>query len=186
LGNKVFLSKPTTEVEDEVRALIVYLEKFSQREVGDTTTPDSFIGKYTRCGIKIVASWQVRERGDVASQKERVLSALNRGLENVYVIGSAQAENKTFMDAVVAEILKEAPDVQQLRTYEFPGRIKVHGELKRVTSYLVYLHNPNAVKYLYEKRDIEELSQRILTENAQLEEGVPVVKKKLESNIPTT
>lgn len=158
LGNKVFLSKPTAEVVDEVKALVDFLEKFSQREVGDTSTPDTFIGKYTRCGIKIIASRQARELGNITPQKERVSNAFNRGLESVYIIGGAQNENREFVDAVVESILKDYTTVQRVRDYRFSGQIKMHGRLCCVNSYLVYLHNPNAVKYLYEQNDIETLA----------------------------
>lgn len=158
LGNKVFLTKPTLEVVNEVKSLVDFLEKFSEREVGDTTTPDSFIGKYTRCAIKIVASWQVRERGDVISQKNRVAYVAKRGFENIYIIGSDSMANKKFINNVSDAVLNDLNYVQQVRSYQFGGQIKMKGgHLKDVGSYLVYLHNPNAVKYLYEKKDIEEL-----------------------------
>ena len=155
LGNKVFLSQPSSEVIDEVKALVNFLEKFSQREVGDIKTPDSFIGKYTRCGIKIIASRQSREKGDITAHKERLANAIKIGLENVYIIGSPQNENMEFMKAVVDAMLAEYPQVQKVRECNFRGLIKIQGTSMRVDTCLIHLHNPNAVKYLYEQNDIE-------------------------------
>lgn len=157
LGNKVFLSKPTSEVIEEVKSFVNFLEKFSQREVGDIKIPDTFIGKYSRCAIKIIASRPVREIGDISSNKERVSNAIKQGVENVYIIGSAGAENKQFINRVSKAILEEYNYVEFIRSYQFKGQIKIRGKLIKVDTYLVYLHNPTAVKYLYEQNEIESL-----------------------------
>lgn len=157
LGNKVFLTNPTAEIIAEVKSLIDFLEKFSEREVGDTKTPDTFIGKYTRCAIKIVASHWTREKGDITSSKERILKALKSGLENVYVVGSDKKENKEFVENVVGAVCEENNQVEIKKEYSFKNELKFNGALRRVDSCLIYIHNPSAVKFLYEKNDIDSL-----------------------------
>lgn len=157
LGSKVFLSKPTMEVAKEVKRLIVFLERFSQREIGDMTTPDSFAGKYMRCAIKIVATRLTRELGNITSQKERIVSAFNLGFENIYVIGSAQEENVDFIGNVAKSVLKERKYIQNIKTTTLKGQIRLGERIIKMNTYFVHLHNPRAVKHLYEQNDIERL-----------------------------
>jgi len=157
LGNKVFLSKPTAEVIQEVKRLIDFLEKFSEREVGDDKFPEVFSGEYTRCAIKIVAKRVTIEIGDIASQKERINNAIKKGFENIYMIGSDSDKNRKFMDEVFEVVCKENQQIKLLRPYNFKGQIKLGGEFVNVRTYLITLHNPNAVKYFYEQNDVDSL-----------------------------
>jgi len=155
LGNKVFLSKPSSEIILEVKSLVDFLEKFAQREVGDTTTQDTFVGKYMRCAIRIVASRAVRERGDITSHKDRVNYCVQGKSENIYLIGAAGEENKKFMDEVAQACLSENDGLEKVRHSQFKGQIKIKGILTNVNTYLIHLRNPRAVGYLYEANDID-------------------------------
>ena len=155
LGSKVFLSKPSSEVIDEVKLLIDFLEKFAQREVGDLKTPDTFAGKYMRCAIRIVASKPVRERGDITSHKERINYCVQGKFENIYIIGNGDLKNRQFMDDVAGACLSENESLEKVRDYQFKGQIKIQGNLTNVSTYLIHLHNPSAVKYLYEANDLD-------------------------------
>lgn len=155
LGSKVFLSKPSSEIIDEVKSIVDFLEKFAQREVGDTTTPDTFVGKYMRCAIRIVASRAVRERGDITSHKERINYCVQGKFENIYIIGNGEKKNRKFMDDVAGACLSENEGLEKVRDYQFKGQIKISGNLTNVSTYLIHLHNPSAVKYLYEANDID-------------------------------
>ncbi|MBN1396440.1 MAG: hypothetical protein JXA06_00235 [Bacteroidetes bacterium] len=154
LGSKVFLSKPSREVIDEVKSIVNFLENFSQREVGDTNTVDTFVGKYMRCAIRIVASKTVRERGNITWHKERVNQVVKNNLENIYLIGSSESKNRRFMDDVTNTCLADNTGLQKVRDYKFKGQIKIGGKMHNVSTYLIHLHNPSAVKYLYEDNDI--------------------------------
>ena len=134
LGSKVFLSKPSDEVVAEVKSLVEFLEKFSEREVGDTTTADIFVGKYTRCAIRIVASRAVRERGDITSDKERINYCVRRKFENIYIIGSGEKENRKFMDEVARACLSENDGLEKIRDYQFKGQIKINSNLTNVNT----------------------------------------------------
>ncbi len=155
LGGKVFLSKPSSDVIKEVKGLIDFLETFSQREVGDTTTPDTFVGKYMKCAIRIVASKMVMERGDITSHKERINSCVRTKTENIYIIGSGEKKNIHFMKDVFEACLSENNELEHVRDYNFSAKIKINGKSVRVTTYLIHLRNPTAVEYLYEENDIE-------------------------------
>lgn len=165
LGHKVFLHKPSNEVIEEVKSLVKFLEDFSQREVGDITTPDTFVGKYTRCAIRIVASKQVREKGDITSHTERVSNCIEKGYENVYLIGVDERKNRNFMDSVADAVQVAFQDVQNLKNYKFSGKIKMRGELVPVKTYMIHLHNPSATKYIYKEEDVsqEDIEQNIVT-----------------------
>lgn len=153
LGIKVFLEKPTAEVIKEVGDLILFLENFSNRQTGSTTTADTFIGKYTRCAIKIVSSKQSRDAGNIYPHKERILSAIKSRLENIYIIGRSDDGNEEFIHDVVDSIIKEVPDVEMTDESHFVNQINIQGKFKSNETCLIQLHNPSAVKYIYESGD---------------------------------
>lgn len=157
LGNKMFLDKPNQEVITEVKSLVDFWEKFSQRETGDINTPQNFFGKYTRCAVRIVASKATREKGDTTGHKNLICQALRTGFENVYLIGRPDENNRRFVNEVVADVLSECKEAELVRDYTFKGKIIVHGKSKSVQSYLVHLHNPEAVKYIRTNREVEAL-----------------------------
>lgn len=155
LGNKIFLEKPTDQVIEEVKLHINFLERFSQREEGDKTVQDEFVGRYCRCAIKIIASWQTRERGDVLIHADMLSRVINRDFENIYIIGRTDLGNKQYMNDVVTYLLEKHKDVELVRSCVFKGQIK-HGDgLKKVETYFIHIHNPNTVKYFYKNADIE-------------------------------
>lgn len=155
LGSKVFLTKPSVEIIEEVKYLVSFLEKFSQREVGDTTIQDTFVGKYMRCAIRIIASKAVRERGDITSNKEQINYCVKSKFENIYIIGSGEKKNIKFMDEVAEGCLSENEGLEKASGHQFKGQIKIRGNLTNVSTYLIHLHNSSAVKYLYEANDID-------------------------------
>ena len=153
LGNKIFLEKPDQEITKEVKELINFLEKFSNRSVGDMTTPEIFIGKYTKCSIRIVATKYAREFRNIDPAKNRIENFIKQGCENVYIIGSAEKDNKTFMDEVVGVVLGEIKDLQLVKEITFNGQININGKKRTVETYFVHLHNPKIVQYVF--RDSE-------------------------------
>ena len=155
LGNKIFLDKPNAEVIEEVKSLISFLETFSKRNVGDTQTQDTFTGKYMRSAIKIVASKNARERGDVVPHKERVSECLKNGFENVYMIGSGGFLNKRFMNKVLEAVKNDHPETENVKTYSFKGLIYQSGTPKKVDTYLIHLRNSEAVRYILNADDLK-------------------------------
>lgn len=157
LGNKIFLEEARKdETVAEVKKLIDFLVEFSEREIGDTTTPNTFVGDFTRCAIRVVASRAARERGETEGHKYEIISVVQRSIENIYVIGSGSKENRVFVDDVVAEVLQEQPSLQFRKAYRFNSRIKHRDGIRRnVSTYLVHIHNPEAEEYLFTKDRLE-------------------------------
>ncbi len=147
LGSKVFLDKPTANLIEEARLLIDFLERFSNRRVGDFT-PDEFFGRYVKCAVKVVAKREAREQGDMIRYKEAIRRDVREGFENIYLIGSANPENKVFVNQIVADILSERPELVLVRNYEFPGTIRREDGEFKVKTYLVHLSNPPAVQHI--------------------------------------
>ncbi len=159
LGNKVFLEETRKEETiAEVKELLDFLVEFSERRVGDTTVPNTFVGQFTRCAIRVVASKSVRERGEVEGHKNDLLDLVKRSLENIYIIGSDQKENRKFVDNVVSGLREEAPELEIRKTYRFKGKIKIEDRWKNTDTYLVHLHNPEAEEYLFTKDKLDKES----------------------------
>jgi len=155
LGNKVFLEKPTKEVFEEVKALIKFLETFSFREVGDMSVPDTFIGKYTRCAIKIIASKKTREENNIDYHLDRIRRSLELRLENIYIIGNSKDDNKNFMHSVVDRTLDKYNHINMTKTCDFSEKIFFPDGVKPVNNHLICLHNSTAVKHIYTKEDLQ-------------------------------
>lgn len=161
LGNKIFLEETRKdETIAEVKELLDFLVEFSDRRVGDTTVPNTFVGQFTRCAIRIVASKTVRERGEVEGHKNDLLDLVKRSVENIYIIGSDQHENRIFVDNVVEALRKDASQLQVRKTYRFKGKIKIEDGWKNTDTYLVHLHNPEAEEYLFTKDKLDKDSER--------------------------
>lgn len=158
LGGKLFLDSPGRGAIVEITALIKFLETHCNRNVGDTTVAGDFNGAYTRSAIRIVSSRPVREKGDPTGHKKRVIEAFGPGVENVYVLGNADHGNKDFMNSVIAAVQEEAPGLRVANKHEFKGKININNVPTDVTTYLVHLQNPAAVKSTITKKDIEAAS----------------------------
>lgn len=165
LGNKVLLSNPDQQIIKEVDSLIDFLETFSEREVGDVTTPDCFQGKYLRCSIRIVASWQSRENNKVDAHKTRIKEIVDRGFEDIYIIGDGSISNRLFISRVIKAVIEENQDVEQIKSYRFDSLIKRHGKRVKVNTSLTHLKNPTAVKYIYSKEDLDKNTVEAVYEN---------------------
>ena len=151
LGNKVFLDKEDPEIIKEIKLLVAFLEKFSQREIGDVTIPNEFFGNYTRCAIKIIAIKEKRETGQTTSYIEKVSDTISKGFENIYVIGSARTDNKDFIDSVIKSCCEKNKQIEIIKNWDFKGAIILRGETMNVRTYLVHLRNPSIVKHIIEK-----------------------------------
>ncbi|MFA5831404.1 MAG: hypothetical protein WC878_06240 [Candidatus Paceibacterota bacterium] len=153
LGRKIFLDKPTIEVKREIKALADFLEKFSNRQIGELINLD-FFGRYMRCRIFIVASKDLRECGFSESYVLSINKAIQKKYENFYIIGSAEKENIKFIDEVAKAVISKNTNVEIVRNCTFRGRIVRDGLVIPVVNYLVHFHNSNAVTYLYNNSDI--------------------------------
>lgn len=149
LGNKIYLSTQTEDIIKEVEALIQFLEKWSDREIGQLTQ-EEFTGTYTKCSIKIVASQYSRTNDKVDNQKGRIMHSFNQGVENVYVIGNSAKENKKFVDKVICACTSTRPELLVMKKREFLAKIKSGEIRKNIPNYLVHVRNPEAIEYVSE------------------------------------
>lgn len=163
LGNKVFLEKPTQEVMNEVSNLITFLENFCNRLTGSNLVNDTFIGRYTRCSIKVVSSASVRESGNVFPHKKRIINAINNRLENIYLIGRSDEGNKAYMEEVVDSVLDEVPHIERVSQTVFTNQINIKGLFRPALTCLIQLHNPTAVKYIFTPEDTA-ISETVIEE----------------------
>ena len=149
LGIKQFFVADKRHITEEVNYLILFLEAFANREVGDSVTKDTFTGKYTHCSIKIVSSASTRlsQRYDVPIRK--IVETFELGVENVYVIGPADNPMASeFMREVCTEVCKQNTDIKVIEEETFNGQITKSGKKQNTKTYYVHLHNPEDVDYL--------------------------------------
>jgi len=147
LGNKIYLSTQTDEIIKEVEALIQFLEKWSEREIGQLTQ-EEFTGLFTKCSIKIVASQYSRSNDKVDNQKGRIINSFNQGIENVYVIGNSAKKNKKFVDKVICACTTNNTKLLVMKRREFIAKVKSGEIRKTIPNYLVHVRNPEAIEYV--------------------------------------
>lgn len=147
LGSKVYLSVPQQEVLEEVERLIQFLERWSEREIGQSTQ-EEFTGKYTKCSIKIVASFFSRIMEKLDRQRSRINGAFNAGCENVYVIGNGEKDSRKFIDKVIEGILENSKALIVVKKLKFTAVLKKGGRKEKVPNYLVHIRNPEAIEYV--------------------------------------
>lgn len=154
LGKKTFLFQNRDEVVKEVKDLLEFLVKFSQRDVGEKS-PEDFIGKFSRCCIKIIASSKSIENDNLHAHIERIEEAFSNNLENIYIIGGAHRKCTLFIDKVVDAALNKCKGLTLNGKYRFKGTMKKQGVYRPVETYFVHLHHSEAVKYMFTEEDIE-------------------------------
>lgn len=148
LGSKTFLNKKDEAIVKEVWDLVEFLRTFSNREVGDDNTTDSFTAKYTRCSIKIVSTSIVRYLNKTSGPANRILNAFQSGIENVYVVGPKDDGGKQFIDKVCEDVVKRNNNLCLLRAEVFTGEIKLKGDKKKTKTYLVHIQDPSQINYV--------------------------------------
>lgn len=155
LGNTIYLEKPSAEIVKEVNDLINFLEAFSLRHIGDTTTQETFTGRYIRCAIRIIATRAVREAGKVEGRRQLITAWLQRGYPNIYIIGSNNEDNRIFMEDVITAVQGTYPDLEVIKTYECHAEITLaNGDTKVVPNVITHLHHPRAVKHILSEREL--------------------------------
>jgi hypothetical protein len=155
LGSKTFLSKKDAQVREEVANLIKYLETFAEREVGDDSMSEEFVGKYLHCAIKIVSTRPVRIANRVSVPVRRITRAFESGIENVYVIGPMGDGGEDFIKDACVSVMDEMEGLEIVREGEFSGMTKTRGEERPTSAYMVHIRNPASSRYLIEDSMVE-------------------------------
>lgn len=151
LGNKSFLDKKDEAVIIEVKNLIAFLYQFATREVGDVKSPDEFVGKYSRCAIKIVSTQATRDSGKHEGPANRIIKTFESGIENVYVIGPCEDDAINFINKACDHVLQQKDDIVTIKKDKFAGVTRKNKKIRRSDTYFVHLQNPSQSKYLIEE-----------------------------------
>lgn len=159
LGSKTFLNKKDQAVIGEVHNLIDFLLARANREVGDNSGDEEFIGKYSRCSIKIVSTKAVRDAGKYEKPAERVLRAFNSGVENVYILGPLKDGGKKFIEDVCACIVERNPKIEVIKKDKFTNVTRKNKVEKQTDTYFAHLQNPAHTQYLIEDSMIERVEE---------------------------
>lgn len=170
LGSKTFLTKRDKAVAEEVSNLINFLMRFAEREVGDDTIREEFVGKYSHCAIKIVSTKFMRESGNHKSPAKRVIKAFDSGIENVYVIGPSKDGGKKFIKQVCSSVMNHNDNIEIVKQDSFTGTIRLLKVEKETVTHLIHLHNPTNAKYMIEDTmidQVQEFGQTPLDESAE-------------------
>lgn len=149
LGTKVHVGEVhKSEIISEVKDLVDFLVEFSNREIGSFGEV-SFVGDYTRCAIRVVASSDVRRRGDTTGHVHSIVDLIDRSLENIYLIGSGKLDNRIFVKKVIEDVKQERPSVNLANVYTYTSVLRGLGNRRlKVDTCLVHLRNPDAVNYI--------------------------------------
>jgi hypothetical protein len=153
LGNTIYLEKPSSAIIQEVSNLVTFLENFANRQVGEIGS-ETFTGKYMRCAIRIIASRPVREAGRIEGACRRIVSWIQAGYPNIYIIGANTEDNKAFMDDVISSVQTSHSELKIVKKYEFVAEIEISGKKKNVKDVLTHLHYPKSVKYILAEQDL--------------------------------
>lgn len=148
LGEKVFLKKREDRIIVEVTKFIEYLNDYANRELGEDVQP--FLGAYCRCAIMIIAKKLKREMGNIRPYVNYISELVHNKMESIYLIGASTKDNVMFMDKIINDIqTKNILEKYSEKIYR--ASIKVHGERRPVSTYLVLLRNPKAIRMIDEE-----------------------------------
>ena len=157
LGTKSFLNKKDRAIMEEVNQLVDFLYTRAQREVGDTSKSEEFIGKYSRHSIKIVSTRAVRETGKHHIPAKRILKAFEAGIENVYVLGPLKDGGKEFIESACQYITGANQAIEVMKKCAFKNVVRLNREERIIDTFFVHLRNPAKAEYLIEDSMIDDL-----------------------------
>lgn len=163
LGGKTFLSKPDGQIMAEVTRLIEFLIKRAERKVGEDQVADNFVGKYTRCSIRIVAKMITRVTDNVDHSVGRITSALDSGVENVYVMGPNE-EGRDFITRVCRRVIELRPEAEIVIEKTLDHKINVGGKHVSARSFFVHIQNPNSRLLLIDDESLQKIEDQATEE----------------------
>jgi len=159
LGAKTFLTKKDQAIIIEVDNLISFLETRAQREVGDVTGNEEFVGKYSSCAIKIVSTAAVRQSGEFERPAKRIIKTFQSGIENVYIIGPLNDNGKLFIENVCSYIVERHPYITVIKQDKFTNITRRQQVEQFTETYFAHLQDPSHTKYLIDDSMIEKAEQ---------------------------
>lgn len=164
LGEKVFYQKRTDDIIKDVNYLIDFLKNYAVRELGTTTTPLVYQGRYCRCGIVIIGRTVNIESGKKKLYTDYIGKLLNQKIENYYIISPDKKENIEFVNQVIPCL----SNLQEYRRMPYIALVNKNGKFVSAKTHLVVLRSEDIMRYYdadYQKGYIEN------SEVVNLEEG---------------
>jgi hypothetical protein len=157
LGEKVFFQAKRQEIIIDVANFVGFLEKHAQREIGEESAEQYFKGRYCRCAIVIIAKRGKRLIGNIQPYVRYINKLVNNKVENIYILGSADEDNKNFIDRISSEVETQFK-YEKYQSRKYKANIKILGQRKEVHNYLVVLRSSETIRYYdkeYQEKFIE-------------------------------
>ncbi len=101
LGAKFGVAPNDERLITDVSRLVEFLVEFAERAVGDEGDL-LLVGRELKCGIMIVARRKKVATGEVGPYLHHADEAAKRGVETLYLVGSADSTNAEFLRAVAS------------------------------------------------------------------------------------
>ncbi len=146
LGQKVFAQPRNSKIIEEVTHFIDFLEGYANRKRGDEGLSTNFTGNYCRCGIVIIAKGFKRRTGKITPYIQYVKSLIDLELENIYLLGSSETENKAFIEEVALEVQGKYGYLEHF-SQVYKAKIIIKDKRCTVPSFLILLRSPNIIEF---------------------------------------
>lgn len=165
LGEKVFYRKNSSEIIKEVNELVDFLKHYALREVGDTTIPLTYQGKYCRCGIVIIGRAENVAGSKTQIYVNHVKTLLSQKVESFYFISPDRAPNIELVDSIVVTLSNLG--LEEYRRLQYRALVNTGYESVQMKNHLVVLRSRDIVRYYsadYQKDYIENAPRVELSE----------------------
>ena len=152
LGIKCFENFASNKqiIINEANLLINFLFEFSNRIEGETTR-NIFEGKFCRCSVTIISTIEARELNQKQKYVNYLEKLISKKIENIYILGPGNTDNKKFIDAICEIIIKKY-NYEKFLNKIFKGEILLKTNIKKIVeTYLVVLRSKEILKYIDEE-----------------------------------
>ena len=140
------MNPKSKKIIEEVTLFINFLEKYAQREIGDDSTETKFGGNYCRCGIVIIAKRFKAMSGDIKPYVNYIQTLVERKIENIYILGSADAENHSFIEKIADEVQSQFGYLEYDNRM-FDSKTKKDDNWTTVKDILILLRSPEVIDF---------------------------------------
>ncbi len=152
LGEKVFAQPRSEKIVEEVTNLINFLEKYSNRKIGDEITPTRFQGKYCRCCIMIVGKKFKVQVGKIDPYLNYIDELVRAKIENIYLISPALSQHESLIEQITAQV-QEKYGYLEYFSKNYKANIRIDGQRYKVNNLLVLMRSIDTTRFYDE--DIE-------------------------------
>lgn len=152
LGEKVFASKRSSKIFEEVAGLIDFLHRYSQRIVGEDSDEPIFSGEYCRFGICIVGrAVKINTEGQKPYLKH-IRSLASKKADTIYLIASSK--NSDFLDNLCDQDFLGEIEFDVYNKVDYSALIFTNKDTnKKVKNHLVVLRRKQVNHYIRENNN---------------------------------